>query len=168
MQKKWGTSTNDTELLLQKRVKAGFASYLTFIVLTCLNLVIVMFEIGFTFPFSAVIPELPLRFGQSYYQEEGAIWAYVIGFLLALILASIYLLLYFLSKKKMLAIYITIGLVMLDTLILILLSFVDLVGVLVDLLFHAWVIFALVGLLQSKFKLDLLEKNVKTEKTKRW
>jgi len=140
--------------LLQRKVKTGLGSYLTFVVFTYVNLVLVMLNADLSFPFSATVPQIPLIFGQILYEAQGMSIFYVTGIIIALILASGYLLLFFLSRKRVVPIWITIGFIIIDTIVMFLVSLDDIGSILVDLAFHIWVIVSMINLLRSRIELN--------------
>jgi len=93
-------------ILLQRKVKTGLGSYLTFVVFTYVNLVLVMLNASLSFPFSATVPQIPLIFGRILYEAQGMSVFYMTGIIIALSLASGYLLLFFLSRKRVVPIWI--------------------------------------------------------------
>ena len=132
----------------ENQEKIGLKSLFSFVLLSYLNLVLLIINADISFPFSAMLSRFPLLFGKVFYEHSNHIAFYVVGIFLSVLLCSVYAVLYVLSKKRIAPVYITLVLVIIDTAAMFL--FHSFPGVLVDLVFHAWVIFALVNLLRTK------------------
>jgi len=140
--------------LLQRKVKTGLGSYIAFVVFTYVNLVLILQNSSLKFPFSAMMPVIPLYFGQQFYYEEGIFALYMIGIVVSIIFASVYLLLYFLSRKRVVPILITIIFVIIDTVVLVLLSLDDIAASTIDIIFHIWVLIAMINLFRARLALN--------------
>jgi len=149
--------------VLQKKVRTGLGSYILFVGFTYVNLVLLMFKSSLSFPFSAMMPQIPLYVGLQIYIEEGVLSAYITGIIISLIFASVYLLLYFLSRKRVVPILVTIVFIGIDTLVLFFLSLEDIGTILIDFAFHVWVLITMINLYRSRLALN---KSVRDELSK--
>ncbi len=127
-----------------KRIQSGRGNLLLMAVLTVANIVLMLIEAGFNFPFSALLPQIAVSFAQEfslYYLETEEIICYVI----AAVPILLFLLCWFLSEKRPDWLWLGLILFLLDTGVLAYLSITEFaVSDIIDLLFHAWVLFYLV------------------------
>ena len=140
------------------KVKAAHAAFFTLVMFTYVNVFAIFFDADFNFPFSVSLPWL--AWGEAMYW--GASW--IAGFVVALLVSTVFLVLYLLSKKRTVPVIITIVLMFIDTALLALSymndlsfgmdGFALLASGIIDLLFHVWVTASLIQLLiaQKKYK----------------
>jgi len=152
-------SSNKTkkDTLQQRKIKSGFGIYLIFVGCTYLNLILLSFSVQLSLPFSAMVPQIPLYIGLQIFIEEGVLSSFIIGILIALILASVYLLLYFLAKKRIPPIMVIIVFIAIDTLVLFFFSLDDIGTSLIDFAFHVWVLFTMINLYRTRVAMDKAE-----------
>ena len=136
--------------VLRNKVKRGFSSFFTMIMLTYLNIILLSINASVSFPFSAFFPSVLAGIAFSLYNQEGNITIFAIIAIFAVIFTSIFLWLYFLSKKHFYPLWIALILFILDTGVLIYMCMDNMTSALVDIAFHIWVIHALTGLIKSK------------------
>jgi len=103
-----------------------------------------------SFPFSAFVPTMLAGVAAYGFEESGEIAVVAVVIILAVILASIFLWLYFLSKKRFAPLWIALILFALDTAVLLYMCIEDIPSYLIDIAFHIWVISSLVGLIKAK------------------
>lgn len=130
--------------------KAGMGSFLSFVALTYLNLILILVNAPVSFPFSAVVPQFILGIAFSVYDQTASMFMMVTGAIFALIFTSIYLVLYLLARKRTWPVIVALILVVIDSLVIIYLSLDDFSSYIIDILFHAWVIWSLVNLIRAR------------------
>lgn len=132
--------------------KAQMGSFLTFVILTFVNLFLIAVDSPFSFPFSATVPQI--LFGLGWYPMD---FAFVIPssvlLFLAVIFALVYLILYYLSLKKNWPILTTIILIAIDTVVLVYLSIGDFSHNIIDIAFHAWVLWSIIQLYRTRIRI---------------
>ena len=144
-------STASLDPLAQKdRVEMG--SFLTFVVLTFVNLLLIAINASVSFPFSAFVPQVIIGIALSVYEELLSVPFLIGGIAIALVVSSVYLVLYLLARKKLWPIVVALTFVVVDTLVLLFLSMDDLASSLIDIAFHAWVIYSLSKLIGIRKK----------------
>lgn len=147
---------------LQKKMNNKNGSFLMLVALTYLNLALILLNADINFPFSAIFPQIALIFGREFYIESGGqIAFYIVGIVFSVLFASVYLILYLLSKKSIVPVWIALISVVLDTIVLLWLSAGDFGSMIIDIAFHAWIIWALADLINVKGKLE----KIKTRRT---
>ena len=127
---------------LRNKVRQADGSFLSMVVFTYVNIVLMSFKATVSFPFSAFVPTMIAGLATYGYEESGEIAVEFIVF--AVILASVFLLLYILSKKQLAALFIALIFFILDTVVLLYFSIGDITSFLIDIGFHACVIFTLI------------------------
>ncbi|MBW7571368.1 hypothetical protein [Caproiciproducens faecalis] len=132
--------------------KAGMGAFLTFVGLTYVNLVLIFVNAPFSFPYSATVPQLILGVALSLTAETPSTVIFAAGILISLFFTSVYLILYLLAKKRFWPVVATFVLVLLDTFVVIYLSLDDFSFYIIDILFHAWLIWSLVKLISARKK----------------
>lgn len=135
-----------------KKTKVVMGSFLTFVVLTYINLFLILINASISFPFSAMVPQLIIGIALSFYNETLSMVPIVVGTIISLVFASVYLVLYFLGKKRIWPIIVTLILVIIDSGVVLYLSMDDFASYLVDIAFHAWVIWSLISLIRIRRK----------------
>lgn len=144
---------------LAAKERSGMGSFLTFTLLTYVNLFLLLIDSSVSFPFSAMVPQVV--FGIFLYSETPSTPGIIVGALIAVALTSVYLLLYLLSRKNRLWPVVTaLIFAVIDSLILLYFSLDDLSSSLIDLAFHAWVLWSLIQLFlvrRKKMRQKLLE-----------
>lgn len=133
---------------LQRRIQSARGNLILMVVFTIANIISYWFEFGFMLPFSAFLPFTIFDFGYYFSIELNDPSLFITGIALASFIILIYVLGYFLSKKKpgwltsMLAMYIF------DTVVMIYLFtgvFVFNGSMILDILFHIWVLYYLIN-----------------------
>ncbi|MEL7608884.1 MAG: hypothetical protein AAGU74_05220 [Bacillota bacterium] len=137
-------------LAQKERVEMG--SFLSFVVLTYANLLLVALNASVSFPFSAVVPQVVIGVALSLYEEFLYMPFLIGGIAIALAVASVYLVLYLLARKRLWPVVVALAFVIIDTLILLFLSMEDIASILIDIAFHAWVIYSLSKLIGVRRK----------------
>ncbi len=144
----------------RQKMRAGRTSFLTMIVLTVVNMFLLVADTTFSFPFSAIAPQLVFGIGFYGFQETGAMPLLVICGAATLLMLGVYLLLYFLSAKYVAASWIALILFTVDTAILIFLSVGNATNPIIDLILHAWVLWALGSMIHAQHKLNRFSRDV--------
>ncbi len=128
------------------------ASFLSFVILTYVNLALIIIEAPINFPFSAVVPQLLA--GLAWYPSD-IVLPIPPGVLLliAFLIASVYLVLYLLGRKRDWPIITALILISIDTLVLLFFAIADFTGFLLDIAFHAWVLISIIRLYTIRLKL---------------
>ena len=138
----------------KKRLSTARSNLLAVILFSAINILLTLFNTGVTFLFSALCPALIIQIGNLVAAETrnpAFLW---IASAIAVAIIALYVMCYFLSKKRGVFILIALILFSLDTLVLawtLTLGFET--GVLIDLAFHIWVSFYLI--IGTKAWLDL-------------
>ena len=130
---------------LKKRVRTAKTTILLVAVLTIANIVLIVIESDMVFTFSAFIPQFVITIFAGIAAEQGISSLVYIGIAIALLMALIYLALWLGAKKKdgfIIAALVFFGL---DTAVLLLglVSYFD-KSYIIDVVFHAWVIYDLI------------------------
>lgn len=132
----------------QRRIQSARGNLILMVVFTIANIISYWFEFGFMLPFSAFLPFTIFDFGYYFSIELNDPSLFITGIAIASFIILIYVLGYFLSKKKpgwltpMLAMYIF------DTLVMIYLFtgvFIFNGSMILDILFHIWVLYYLIN-----------------------
>jgi len=142
---------------IQRKIGNGLVSYVIFVGFTYVNLILLSLNINMSFPFSAMMPQIPVYVGQQMYIEEGVLSSLIVGVALSLAFASIYLLLYFLSRNRLRPLLITIVFIGIDTLVLFFLSLENIGSSLIDFAFHVWVLFTLINLYKARVAMNKID-----------
>lgn len=145
-------STKEVQDPLALNNKAGMGSFLTFVILSYVNLLLIMFNASLSFPFSATVPQLVLGVFLSMNSETPSMRLLISGILISVVFTSVYLLLYLLAKKRFWPIVITLILVVIDTFVLLYLSMDDFTFYMIDIAFHAWLVWSLIKLISTRRK----------------
>ncbi|TQI65510.1 FAIM1 (Fas apoptotic inhibitory molecule) protein [Clostridium sp. KNHs216] len=132
--------------------RAGMGAFLTFVGLTYVNLILILMNASLSFPFSATVPQLVLGIALSWNEEAPSTVLFVSGIVLSVIFASVYLLLYLLAKKRFWPVVVALVLVVLDTLVVLYLSLDDFTFYIIDIVFHAWLMWSLIKLIGARRK----------------
>lgn len=139
-------------LAVKERAKTG--SFLTMVVMTYLNIILIVLNAPISFPFSAFVPQLLTVYavGDELRQPlTPAVFAVFIG--IALIMATGYFVLYLLSKKRMWPIVTALVFFILDTLPMFLSFGADsYMYAVLNIVFHGWVIYSFVTLIIMRHK----------------
>lgn len=146
--------------LLQRKIKKYQGYFLSLVIFTYVNLALLTVNASISFPFSAIVPQIVLIFGKLEYDVTGILFVYVLSVIFSLIFASVYLLLYALSRRYIVPVWIALILIILDTCVVIFVGYNNISEVLIDLLFHCWIIWSLVQLLIAR---KTLERDLKNE-----
>lgn len=153
----------NTRQTLEKQIAISRSNLLLMTILTIVNIIAYWFNSSFILPYSAFLPYTIFDFGAYFAVEAQDPSLFWIGLVLSALIIGIYFLGYFLSKHKpqwltfMLAMYIF------DTVVMIFLFtsvFLFSPIMIIDILFHGWVLYYLViGVLAVK-KLNTLSEDV--------
>lgn len=136
---------------LEKKEQVGMGSFLTFVILTYVNLVLLVVKATIIFPFSAYVPwVITATAFYGYDNNFIPLSVLIICFVASLIIASIYLMLYLFSKKYTWPVITAMVLMIIDTLILILMTIDSITSSIVDILFHIWVIWSFVNIIRGR------------------
>jgi len=145
MSKRGIMSTRQT---LQRRIQISRGNLILMAVFTIVNILAYWFEFRFMLPFSAFLPFTIFDFGYYFSMELNDPALFTIGIALASFIILVYFLGYFLSNKKpgwltfMLIMYVfdTVVMIYLFTMI-----FVFNGSMILDILFHVWVLYYLIN-----------------------
>ena len=143
-----------------KRIQSGRANLLLMVGLTVANIILMLIEAEISFPFSALLPQIAVSFAQEfslYYLETQEIICYII----AALPIALFLLSWFLAEKRPGWLWLGLVLFLIDTGVLAYLCIVEFAASdIIDLLFHAWVLFYLVRGVIAIHKLKELPEEV--------
>ncbi len=137
---------------LPAKNKAAMASFLTFVILTYVNIALGIIGTGLNFPFSAIIPQILIEL--AWYPSDFSL-AVPAGILIfaAFLIASVYLALYLLSRKRDWPIMTALILIIIDTVVLLFLSIGNFADLIIDILFHIWVLTSMIKLYTTRRKI---------------
>lgn len=138
---------------LVRKNRSGMGTFLTYVGLTYLNIVLYVVNAPLTFPFSALVPQIILDVFYITYEGNRETMYYVIGIVLALVMTTVYLLLYALSRRYAPPLWIALLLVLADTAVVACLLMGDPVYYLLDALFHLAVLWALFHLIRTRSRM---------------
>lgn len=151
---------------MEARVSGGRTMLLTAIILTVVNIVIAVLDAGAQFLYSISVPYYLVSFGKGMDNgfAEGK-WSvtgtYTISALvIAAVILGVYLLCWYLSKKRRGWLIVGLVLFIVDTLALVYISLTLLMqpgSNVIDLCIHLWMIFLLVQAVRNSKKLKLLD-----------
>lgn len=129
--------------------RTGMGTYLTFVALTYVNIFLIWIDATVSFPFSATTPQFIMAMFLYSYDPN-----VVLAVGISLAVASIFLVLYLLSKSgKIWPLALSLAFVLADTLILLyIISFGDMNEFFIDAAFHVWVIASLIRLIINRKK----------------
>lgn len=150
---------------LNRKVSRHASSFFSLIILTLINIPLILFNAPVSFPFSLSSPVIILSVATGFMQESGiSILGTIITIIAVGTILLVYLALYYFSHKAISAVWITFGLVILDTLILLGLVVMaqDFLGSAIDLAFHAWILWAILqlGIAKGKLKKAVLARQM--------
>lgn len=120
------------------------ANLLMMAVLSLVNVILILTNANLSFPFSATFPQIATAFGQGLAEAGLGTPALVAGIVVALISIGLYVLCWFLCKKYRGAMVAALILFVLDCLCLIPYLLESPGSMLIDVLFHAWVMYYLI------------------------
>lgn len=130
---------------LEQRFTKSRSNLLLVIAFTTLNVVLLLLNTDLSFLFSATFPIFFVGAGQVFAEQTGSNGFLLIGTVIAFISIALYAVCYFLSKKRKVFILVALVLFILDTLLLLWLSFLEFdAGSLIDIAFHAWILYYLI------------------------
>lgn len=143
---------------LQKKVKSGMGSFLTLIILSLVNLVLILVNATISFPFSIFTAIAAMSFGSAFADEAGNSTFLIVGIIVAILIIAAYGALYLLARRRTWAAWVAFGLIVCDSLLLAGFAVItqDLAGFAIDLLFHVWILWSVFNLCQARSKLDRL------------
>lgn len=150
---------------LLKKYSSARTNLLMMLILTGVNLILIAVNASISFPFSAAMPQVAYAIGSTFAEESGSSAFFIIGLVIALISIAMYLPCYFLSKKRYGWLIGALVLFIMDTLLLILfmVTLGDFTSSLIDVAFHAWVLYYLITGVSSGSRLShmsVVEKSV--------
>ncbi|MDE6412435.1 MAG: hypothetical protein K2K42_00855 [Eubacterium sp.] len=130
---------------LQKRLNTAKTSIILVAVLTLINIISIAFNAKYSFPFSAYIPQLVTAIFGEAAAEQGTNNQLYIGIAIAVIMVLIYVALWLGARKKNGFIIVALVLFSIDTALLLydVLSYLN-TSFIIDIAFHAWVIYDLI------------------------
>jgi hypothetical protein len=137
---------------LTAKHKTYMGSFLSFVILTFLNIALITFGVSVNFPFSASVPQFFWALGWYSLKKTSAGFS-ALMLLAGVVLLVIYFVLYLLSKKRVWPILTALVLISIDTVFLLYLAIGDLRGSIIDILFHAWVLWSIINLYRTRRKL---------------
>lgn len=139
---------------LMKKFSSGRSNLLAMTILTLVNIVLIAVKAEFGFTFSAFVPQILAAFGTEIYTETSLSVYIIAGVGLAVFSTAIYFLCYVKSKKNGGWIVASLVLFILDTAALLLycLLFFE-ISYLIDVAFHAWVLYYLISGTSAYFNL---------------
>ncbi len=142
---------------LQKRVNTSKHTIILVAVLTIVNTVLIAVNADMVFTFSAYVPQLVTFIFADMAADLQAESYFYIGIAIAVFMALLYLALWFGAKKKAGFLIVALVLFGIDTAILLfdLVSYFD-SSFIIDVVFHAWVIYDLILGISSYLKLKKL------------
>lgn len=133
--------------------KAQMGSFLSFVILTFVNPILILLDAPFVFPFSAIIPQLIVEFGMNNVLDLYPAPNLFLCMMLALIFASAILLLYLLAVKRTWPVIVTLVFVSIDTAVVVFLAVGEFTYFIIDIAFHAWVLWSLIKLIRTRGKI---------------
>lgn len=138
---------------LTARNKAAMGSFLTFVILTFVNMLLIAMDAPFSFPFSATVPQV--LFGLGWYPLDFMLPVPQAALIAAAFICVIaYLLLYILARKRTWPVLTALILVAIDTALLIYLSIGDFTTNIIDIAFHAWVLWSVIQLYRTRLRIN--------------
>lgn len=118
---------------------------LVMIALTVINIIMLMTDSSYSFPFSATAPIVSASVGYTYAFMTGLNTAIYIGIAIAAVIVILYLLCFIFSKKSRAWMIVALVFFSIDTAIIILWSIAGfVVSDIIDIAFHAWVMYYLI------------------------
>ena len=132
----------------QRRIQSARGNLILMVVFTIANIISYWFEFGFMLPFSAFLPFTIFDFGYYFSIELSDPSLFISGIAIASVIILIYILGYFLSKKKPGWLTVMLGLYIFDTVVMIYLFtgvFIFNGSMILDILFHIWVLYYLIN-----------------------
>jgi len=144
---------------LERRIAISRGNLLLMTILTVVNIATYWFELGFMLPFSAFVPLTIFDFGYYFSIELADPSLFTLGIVLAALIIIFYLIGYILSKKNPRWLMITMWMYIFDTLIMIYLFatvFVLNGTMILDIVFHIWVLYYFINGVLAVKKLNLL------------
>ncbi|MCL2406362.1 MAG: hypothetical protein FWC95_00385 [Defluviitaleaceae bacterium] len=140
-----------TRKQLQKRFNSSRANLIGMTFLTCVNIILILTQSAWYFPFSAFIPAFLIYFNSTYHTLSSTYSFAVLGITAAVLTTSIYVVLWILSKKFKGLIIAALVYFSIDTLILLgITGFVIVNGefeffIIIEIMFSAWIIYYLIS-----------------------
>jgi hypothetical protein len=136
----------------EKRARAGMGSFLTLIILSLVNNVLIIVEATLSFPFSIASAAYALSLGKAFAEHDGNRLLFIAGLVLSFLIIGLFTALYFLARRYTWPVWTAFALIVLDTLLLLGLTFLTELSF-IDLAFHLWMVGSLFRLGQSKLKI---------------
>ncbi len=140
---------------LHRKVRNGLSSFFSVIILSIVNIFMVLFNSPISFPFSIFSTTLVLGTGTALTEEFGGIiiTAVCIGISIAII--AFYAALYYFSTKSTIATWIAFAFLLVDTAGLVFVGFLsqDFASIVIDIAFHAWILWSVIQLAIARKKL---------------
>jgi len=120
------------------------SNLLLLVALSGINVILTIVNSGITFLFSATFPTFSVEIGKVFSEEFGDNVFFVIGIVIAFIVIAFYGICYLLSKKYKVFILVALVLFVFDTMLLLSFLTIDIdFATIIDIVFHAWVIYCL-------------------------
>lgn len=125
--------------------RKGRSNLLMMIGLTVVNIILIYANANLSFPFSATFPQLSILFGNVYFEEYGLQIFAIVGVIISIISLGIYFICYYFSKNHYGFMITALVLFSIDLLILLFWTIGALdMSYLIDIAFHAWVLYYLI------------------------
>lgn len=138
---------------VEMKYKRSRANLLLVIIASVVNLFTLALN-GSYFLFSASIPAIPVELAMPMTEEEVVVFSdFIVPIIIGIILTVPYLLCWIFSKKRVGWMIPALVFFSFDCLYLLLLATIDPTAVIIDILFHAWVMFYLITGVKHGFKL---------------
>lgn len=148
--------------IYQRQFTSARINLLLMSVLTIANIASYYFELGFMLPFSAFLPFTIFDFGYFFSIEWADPNLFIYGIVFASLIIIFYFLGYFLSKTKPVWLTFVLAMYIVDTLIMIYLFtavFYFNGSMILDILFHVWVLYYFIMGVRAVKKLKRLEED---------
>lgn len=161
--KKEKVQKGSPEYMLQQ-FNAARGSVLTAIILTVLNILLIAIDADYYLLFSISVPYYGVAFGMGMDMGIGGNTFTIAAIVLGLLIVGVYFILWLLSKKRRGVMLVAMMLFIVDTIVLLLLglTITGLANILLDLVFHAVILYYLVQAARFGGKLTVLEQQAQS------
>lgn len=133
---------------LNRKVRNGTSSFFSIIILTLVNVFLLLFDAPIAFPFSLFGTTLVLGMGMGFADEFGNSVILGVALVVALGIIGFYAVLYYHSIRSVAPVWIAFAFLLMDTVGLILFGIwsQDMLSILIDIAFHAWILWSILQL----------------------
>jgi hypothetical protein len=149
--------------LLQKKIRSGTGSFTTLVVLSAINNILLLVNAPISFPFSIYSAMVALVFGQAFSDSYDKSLFLIAGLVVSFLIIAVFFVLRMLARRRTWPVWVALALILADTLLLIVFAILDMgeniFDSIINLAFHAWIIWSLVQLGLSRAKLQQLVRN---------